>query len=788
MYTLLVSASALRARGIKQARVQDRYWDWTCILLLFLLLQVAAARLSITSWTADLSIPGTLGMLGLAVGLGLGYSAFRRLVILVVSSLYTLVVLPLILIQPVQLEASLSERLINLGSRLWFSLGNLLTRQPIDDPLFFISFVSLIFWTAALMSGYALTRNTNPLVVILPFGIITLVIHNFDDYDPGHGWALPIVIFLSLVLLGRLVFAQYLVDWKARRIFAAPDTASDIQNLLWLAAGGIVLSAWLIPASLNNLETASQAWEKFYTPIRDRVSPAVNALESPYGSGDRDVFYGESLALGRTAALGEMPIFTLKINSSVVDPPPRYYWRGRIYDTYSNGEWHNLQALTHLFKPDQDILQLPETSNRLKIRANVTVEFSRQALIYSPGDLYWVNRPGSVFSSPGPGPTEDLAAWLAEPVLLAGDRYELQAEIINPSVEELRSAGTGYPQWIKDRYLQVPVEIADPIHELAVTISPQGPATPYDQAAAITGYLREEIKYRTELPPLPDNKDPLMWILFEQKEGFCMYTASAEVLLLRSLEIPARLAVGFTQGELERGNYHVKRVNSHAWPEVYFPTIGWVEFEPTSVQAPLVRPLNTNESDRGLSGADTGVPPNSNPNFEGKGETRAEESFTPSSNLAGSFLATRLGRVVFITLLMLLVLGTISLGLRFKVFDRLPVYLENIFVRFGSRPPHWLVQWIRWNEQTSIEKSFQAINLSLGWLGSSIPIHATPAQRAHLLVERLPVAQKNIEVLANEHEAELFTPRAADPVLARKAARSILFESVKAQLRRIKFF
>jgi hypothetical protein len=124
--------------------------------------------------------------------------------------------------------------------------------------------------------------------------------------------------------------------------------------------------------------------------------------------------------------------------------------------------------------------------------------------------------------------------------------------------------------------------------------------------------------------------------------------------------------------------------------------------------------------------------------------------------------------------------------LAFQGLDRLPLSGKYLCA-LGSRPPHWLVEWIRWNEQTSIEKSFKAVNLSLGWLGSSIPIHATPAQRARLLVERLPVAQKNIEALAHEHEVELFTPRAADPVLARKAARSILFESVKAQLRRLKF-
>src|SRR5687767_15979497 len=72
-----------------------------------------------------------------------------------------------------------------------------------------------------------------------------------------------------------------------------------------------------------------------------------------------------------------------------------------------------------------------------------------------------------------------------------------------------------------------------------------------------------------------------------------MYSASAEVLMLRTLGIPARMAVGFAQGtyDEERDRYIVARLNAHAWPEVYFPGIGWVEFEPTGNQNPLSRPV-----------------------------------------------------------------------------------------------------------------------------------------------------------------------------------------------------
>ena len=104
-------------------------------------------------------------------------------------------------------------------------------------------------------------------------------------------------------------------------------------------------------------------------------------------------------------------------------------------------------------------------------------------------------------------------------------------------------------------------------------------------------YLRENIEYSDTVPNPPRNKDRLEWILFEHKKGYCVYYASSEVLMLRSLGIPARMAVGFAQGDAEDGTYTVRRLNAHAWPEVYFPGIGWVEFEPTASQPSLDRPL-----------------------------------------------------------------------------------------------------------------------------------------------------------------------------------------------------
>jgi tetratricopeptide (TPR) repeat protein len=110
----------------------------------------------------------------------------------------------------------------------------------------------------------------------------------------------------------------------------------------------------------------------------------------------------------------------------------------------------------------------------------------------------------------------------------------------------------------------------------------------------ITNY-REKVKavyewlkygeYRYSLKPgiAPDG-DQLKFFLFQSKKGYCSYYAFSMALLLRSLGIPARVAVGFfINPETNTFNYYpVRSSMAHAWVEVYYPGYGWIEYDPTS--------------------------------------------------------------------------------------------------------------------------------------------------------------------------------------------------------------
>ena len=75
---------------------------------------------------------------------------------------------------------------------------------------------------------------------------------------------------------------------------------------------------------------------------------------------------------------------------------------------------------------------------------------------------------------------------------------------------------------------------------------------------------------------------------FDRKEGFCEHIASSFVILMRALDVPARIVTGYQGGELNNvdGFWVVRQSDAHAWTEVWQPGAGWVRVDPTSAVAP----------------------------------------------------------------------------------------------------------------------------------------------------------------------------------------------------------
>ncbi len=195
---------------------------------------------------------------------------------------------------------------------------------------------------------------------------------------------------------------------------------------------------------------------------------------------------------------------------------------------------------------------------------------------------------------------EDIISVIAPQLLKPYQRYTVAASINSATPAELSQAGEDYAEGVTTHYLQLPYSLPTLVRQLSQKIV-SGVETPYDKIVAVKRFLRN-FKYNEAAKAPPRGADGVYYFLFVQREGACNNFASAMVILLRCADVPARLCTGYFQDEIDKntGKIIIRAQDYHAWPEVYLPGYGWVEFEAT--------PISTNEEDilnTGGTGADT---------------------------------------------------------------------------------------------------------------------------------------------------------------------------------------
>lgn len=148
---------------------------------------------------------------------------------------------------------------------------------------------------------------------------------------------------------------------------------------------------------------------------------------------------------------------------------------------------------------------------------------------------------------------------------------------------------------IPDVFTRVPGNVPDIVKNTAQTVA-GGAGTPYQKAMAIQRYLRSaEFTYSLQSPVqggYDGNGLSVLADFLQQKSGYCIHYASAMAVMARLEGIPSRIAVGYAPGRLTGATvmvagqgalpeYEADARDAHAWPELYFQGLGWVQFEPT---------------------------------------------------------------------------------------------------------------------------------------------------------------------------------------------------------------
>ncbi len=762
-----------------------RWWDITSLLLLIVILTTVCVRLVITQWTNNLSITVSVMYLGLLTGLALGFSNFNKIRSFLFSTYYGIFVVFWQLSLTFNHNIPWHERLIIINNRIGLTLTYLWERKPVPDNLFFLLLMSIVFWIISTHAGFTLIRYADPWKIIIPSGIGIVILHSYDSFIARKIWYLVVYLFFSLILIIRLVYLRQRQKWQSENTHIPSNISAIFSRIAIVATLMLLILVWVAPVEAKSFQAAVNAWEQIKQPfkeIRENLENAFASLQSSVGIIPE--FYSSNLNLGQGVSLSDNQIFTVL---TPANPPSgtRFYWRVRVYETYEKGQWTSIASNIIKVNPENNELQFPEEPKRKPGEFSFYFTTIRPiaSLFLAPQPL-WVSMPAQAELSYNPDNTVDILAIKAIPNLAAGTSYEVRSSLSGATIHAMRNAGEDYPDWVTERYLQLPDSITQRTRDLALQIT-DGQKTPYDKVNAITNYLRTTIKYTETVPKLPAHQELVDWFLFDLHEGFCNYYATSQVILLRSLGIPARLAVGYAQGELQglSGTYNVKQRDAHAWPEVYFPGLGWVEFEPTSSQPMLVRP--SGETPRTIPTPSENIV--STDKLEPDKEEEIPVQKTSGKGYRGPYMAffqAMLAGSIFIALVIILILVINSQRKRLQALPPIPILIERGLRKIGVEPPGFIKEWAFRSALPAISRAYQELNEALSRLGNRPNPNRTPNERAMIMASIIPELGAQAQTLVNQYEIATYGLTPPDIVSAREASRQIRYLAYREVIRR----
>ena len=296
-------------------------------------------------------------------------------------------------------------------------------------------------------------------------------------------------------------------------------------------------------------------------------SKAVIDLSSPTGTG-LNPLVSIGAQLNRTT-----PVELFRVQSSVAA-----YWRTVALDSFDGTTWRPEPSRDPVQIQPQISIAAPGLSPSVGPGQQFDQRFTLTHDLGSPW-LPAAYAPTTVTSDAPLRYDVSSLSLSTDGLLRAGTGYTVTSAVVEPTPDQLDQVV--FPPPAQDvRYTQLPKDLPAPIADLARAWT-QGQPNDYRKILAIQDHLRA-FTYDTNVAPRDDALS-MSDFLTVTKRGFCQQFASSMAVMLRTLGIPARVAVGFTPGEFAPNSSTrvVSTSDYHAWVEVLFPTYGWLAFEPT---------------------------------------------------------------------------------------------------------------------------------------------------------------------------------------------------------------
>ena len=261
------------------------------------------------------------------------------------------------------------------------------------------------------------------------------------------------------------------------------------------------------------------------------------------------------------------------------------YWVGETFDTWNGQSWTEPQESSRPLRESSPfVLPVPvgavpvgqadlQTFYVAGATADLVFHAESADELWFPTSRVFYSDDGTIVSPIGLG---------------SGSIYTVESQVNAPTPAQLRSDAN--EQTLSPGTLEEYGQLPHPyprVQALARSIT-AGDTTTYDKVQSLIGWIGAHTHYSLDIPPLPAGADTVDEFLFGNRVGFCEQISTSLAVMLRSLGIPAREAVGYVPGGYDpiTDLWQVHADDAHAWVQVWFPGYGWQNFDPTAVVPP----------------------------------------------------------------------------------------------------------------------------------------------------------------------------------------------------------
>lgn len=577
MWLWLIGLVLTSVTGINDAALALSGNQVITLGLVAMVFSAALARAGIKLWLASLSI----------LSLGIEYvlifwSNLSRALWQLLLSLTTLNGIPI----PQSLSRVVQEGVTVLSRlQIWLNTG----QTPNSDQLMLQLFWGLMLWLAISFLTWMVWKQGPMIIAIFPLGSL-LALNIFFAQGPYINIAS--FIFFALLLQASMQHFKNQSQWDLADIDYSEGLVSDLNMVLLPIALFIVVLAFISPTLQYRpvtdfiyivLNVDADGANEFAASFGIDSGPIAPSFGGPAGlprshllGGARSSFNERLVMRVSTGELPPLPFEEFELDSMTA---PIHYWQATTYNEYTSTNWDTSTDSQTFLEANQPLNKMLGPGRLVQ----QTVAFGPRA----DGKLYTSGTPLQVDQSLEVSYRSDGTPVSA---LVIAPRYKAESWLLEPTINELRSSSINYPEAIRSAYLGLPPSLPDRVRDLAIALTQDAP-TAYDKALVLEAYLRQ-FPYNLEVDPIPFGEDVADYFIFNLQEGYCDYYATSMAVMARAIGLPSRFVVGYAPSDYDSlaAEYIVYTSEAHSWPQIYFPEIGWVDFEPTAGRAAIVRP------------------------------------------------------------------------------------------------------------------------------------------------------------------------------------------------------